>query len=58
MSNNNYFSYTIEKDDETGWSIVTLRYDNPADVYRNKIVKVCPDAGSNLFYWKMANTRL
>lgn len=54
MSNKNYFSYTVEKDDETGWAaIVTLRYDNPDDVYQNKIVKVCPDAGSNLFYWKV-----
>ena len=41
MSNKNYFSYTVEKDDETGWAaIVTLRYDNPDDVYQNKIVKV------------------
>ena len=53
MNKKEQFSFNIEKDSETGWSIVTLSYTDPDDSSQNKIVKICPDAGDNLFYFKI-----
>ena len=53
MNKKEQFSFNIEKDSETGWSVVTLSYINTDDSSQNKIVKICPDAGDNLFYFKV-----
>ncbi len=53
MSEKNLFSYSIEKDSETGWNIVTLSYTDSENSSRNKIIKICPDGGNNLYYIKI-----
>jgi len=53
MNDKNQFSYKVEKDSETSWTIVTLSYADPDDSSENKVVKICPDAGANLFSFKI-----
>ena len=53
MNKNDNFSYKIEKDTETGWNVVTLSYIDLKDTSQNITVKICPDAGTNLFSFKI-----
>jgi galactose mutarotase-like enzyme len=43
------FQYEIQKDPETVWSIVVLRYVDPDDAGRNIEIKISPETGDNLF---------
>jgi aldose 1-epimerase len=53
MKKDSQFSYIIEKDSETGWSVVTLQYEDKKEPSQNKSVKICPDGGANLFSFKI-----
>ena len=49
MSTKDKFSYSVSSDKKTGWSVVTMKYNNPEDSAQSKSVKICPEAGANLF---------
>ncbi len=55
---NNPFSYHVEKDATTGWSIVVLKYEDPKDPAKNLEARIAPDAGSNLYSLKVGGTEL
>ena len=52
MEKTSEFSYSVSKDKETGWSVVTLKYTDQNDASQSKVVKICPEGGANLFYIK------
>lgn len=52
MEKTSQFSYSVSEDQETGWSVVTLKYTDQNDASQNKVVKICPEGGANLFYMK------
>jgi aldose 1-epimerase len=51
------FRWTEEIEPATGWRIYTLRYDPPSKS-EGKVVRVCPDGGSNLFSYAVGGLEL
>ena len=43
------YSYSITQDSETGWNIIQLNAENPADSTQNISIRVAPDGGNNMF---------
>jgi len=43
------FVYTIDKDAETGWTVITMSYNNPDDRKNNISIKITPEGGNNMF---------
>ncbi|MFC1557765.1 aldose 1-epimerase [candidate division KSB1 bacterium] len=52
MEKTSQFSYSVLKDENTDWSVVTLKYTDQKDASQSKVVKICPEGGANLFYMK------
>ncbi|MBN1294269.1 MAG: aldose 1-epimerase [Candidatus Latescibacteria bacterium] len=43
------YSYCISQDSTTGWNIIQLNAENPADSTKNISIKVVPHGGNNMF---------
>jgi aldose 1-epimerase len=54
----NPFSWSVEKDAESGWTAVTLRHDDPTDAKRSQAVRICPEAGGILFSYVFGGVEL
>lgn len=52
------FSHTVGHDQETGWSVIILRYRDPKDLRNHLEVRVAPEAGANLYSMKIGETEL
>jgi aldose 1-epimerase len=52
------FGWKAEKDAASGWTIVSLRFDDAKDATRSQCVRICPEAGANLFSYVFGGTEL
>ena len=52
------FSCSVEKDSETGWSIVRLDAVNASDPRKSITVRIAPEGGNNLFSFTVGGTEL
>lgn len=52
------FSCSVEKDSETGWSIVRLEVVNASDPRKNISVKIAPEGGNNMFSFTVGGVEL
>lgn len=52
------FTSSVETDSATGWHVVRLASANPDDPAKNIAIAVVPEAGSNLFSFKVGGTEL
>jgi len=52
------FSCSTTKDPVTGWHVVQLNAENPADSKKNITIKVTPDGGNNMFSFSAGGTEL
>jgi aldose 1-epimerase len=52
------FGWSEEKDAATGWTIWTLRHDDPKDPARSQTVRICPEGGANLFSYVFGGVEL
>jgi aldose 1-epimerase len=52
------FSWKEEKDPASGWTIWRLSYDDPNTPRNSQSIRVCPEAGANLFSYTLGDTEL
>src|SRR2546425_5750621 len=52
------FNFEVEVDSKTGWKLIVLKYQDPADSKRDLEARIAPDAGSNLYSLKVGGTEL
>ncbi|HEV8131908.1 MAG TPA: aldose 1-epimerase [Acidobacteriota bacterium] len=52
------FNAELQTDAKTGWKLIVLKYQDPADSSRNLEARIAPEAGSNLYSLKVGETEL
>jgi aldose 1-epimerase len=52
------FSHTVDHDQGTGWSLITLRYRDPKEFRNHLEVRIAPEAGANLHSMRIGETEL
>jgi aldose 1-epimerase len=52
------FSWNEELDAATGWTVWRLSYDDPDEPRKSQSIRVCPQAGANLFSYEIGGDEL
>ncbi|HEU0005914.1 MAG TPA: aldose 1-epimerase [Terriglobia bacterium] len=56
--NTQLFSAAVERDPKTGWDIAVLTYTDPGNAKRSLEARIAPEAGSNLYSFKIGGVEL